>query len=138
VFLLKEQNFLPLIFNSLQREMSRLDPSNKASSSSERYEDISDGKMVIDMIGGHGMKAVSGTGAPPPTPTSYEYLQPACDVCFALDGISFDESRNESTGATGTVIKSCNPTMSVNPPAFAIQKNGRYSMQRKTWGVSLI
>jgi hypothetical protein len=81
---------------------------------------------------------ILGTGAAPPTPTNYEVLQTADDVCFTLDGISQDEAdefQKKKDRTRAAFLNSCNPSVSVNPPAFAMESKAHGKTQRKTWGV---
>ena len=93
------------------------------------------------MAGGNGVVPVLGTGAAPPTPTNYEVLQPACDVCFALDGLAQDdpdEVQRKKKGIMAAAMNSCSPSMIVSPPAFSVESKVRGSVQRKTWGVPMM
>ena len=84
---------------------------------------------------------VRGTGAAPPTPTNYQILQPACDLCFALDGLDPDEPdeiERKKKGIRAAALNSCSPSMSINPPAFSLESKVRGNVQRKTWGVPMV
>lgn len=93
------------------------------------------------MAGGNGVIPVLGTGVAPPTPTNYQVLQPACDVCFALDGLAQDdpdEVQRKKKGIVAAIMNSCSPSMIVSPPAFSVESKVRGSVQRKTWGVPMM
>jgi hypothetical protein len=83
---------------------------------------------------------VQGTGAIPPTPMN-QYMQlRACDKAIGFDRLSGDDLDNASDvlGTGMCIMKSCSPSVSVNPPAFysRIKTNERF--QRRTWGVPMV
>ena len=84
---------------------------------------------------------VLGTGAAPPTPTNYQVLQTANDVCFDLDGVAQDDSdelQKNKERTRAAFMNSCNPSVSVNPPAFAMESKSHGKTQRRTWGVPML
>ena len=99
-------------------------------------------ETVGRMMNGEGrMLPVLGTGAAPPTPTNYEVLQTADDVCFTLDGVARDERDEllkQKERSRAGFMNSCNPSVSVNPPAFAMESKTHGKTQRKTWGVPML
>jgi hypothetical protein len=92
------------------------------------------------MCGDGRIVPILGTGAAPPTPTNYEVLQTADDVCFTLDGVSQDEAdefQKKKDRTRAAFLNSCNPSVSINPPAFAMESKAHGKTQRKTWGVPM-
>ncbi len=105
--------------------------------SSGPHCDATVGRM---MARGNSVIPVLGTGVAPPTPTNYQVLQPACDVCFVFDGLlqdDPDEMQRKKNGIRAAAMNSCSPSMIVNPPAFSVESKVRGSVQRKTWGVPM-
>eukprot|EP00545_Synedropsis_sp_CCMP1620_P010388 CAMPEP_0119004590 /NCGR_PEP_ID=MMETSP1176-20130426/1235_1 /TAXON_ID=265551 /ORGANISM="Synedropsis recta cf, Strain CCMP1620" /LENGTH=199 /DNA_ID=CAMNT_0006956315 /DNA_START=182 /DNA_END=781 /DNA_ORIENTATION=- len=93
------------------------------------------------MMKGSKVVPVVGTGAAPPTPVKYDVLQPACDVCFALDGFSTngdDDEKIKNKAHAFSAMNSCNPSMNINPPAFSVQSKKHGFVQRKTWGLPMV
>lgn len=99
------------------------------------------GRTITATRSGCGVVPVLGTGAAPPTPSNYQILQSASDVCFAYDGIApnaADEIQRKKRGIRAATLNSCSPSMSVIPPAFHVENKVRGNVQRKTWGVPMV
>ena len=81
---------------------------------------------------------VEGSGAPPPTPIEYEFLQDHCDLCFSINGDEPIETRN-ATSLRGHLysMRTSNPSMHINPPSYVVHLNTG-SVTRKTWGVPML
>ena len=81
---------------------------------------------------------VEGSGAPPPTPVAYEFLQDHCDLCFSIEDDEPLETRHFSS-ARGHLysMRTSNPSMHINPPSYVVHHNTG-SVTRKTWGVPML